>query len=226
MPTLLVVGWLTGTEPVLWLLPSLAFTTGTLALGGLIGVSRAAYGLITVWGLVFVLPTVVAGQPTFVVHHGCAARLGRDLRADERVRRAAPGRVHPARRAPMRKGNRNMRALGAMDLAPSTYAWEIQATGLKVRVGRGRMAVDGVDLALGRGVHGLLGPNGAGKSTLIRTLATVLRPTAGELSVLGTTGELHGLRALRRRIGYLPQDVRLLQAVHRARVRRVPGLVA
>ena len=106
----------------------------------------------------------------------------------------------------MRKGKPNMRTLGEMDLAPSTYAWEIEATGLRVRVGRGRMAVDGVDLALGRGVHGLLGPNGAGKSTLIRTLATVLRPTAGELSVLGTGTEHAGLRALRRRIGYLPQN--------------------
>jgi len=100
-----------------------------------------------------------------------------------------------------------MRALGAMDLAPSAYAWEIQATGLKVRVGRKRMAVNGLDLALGRGVHGLLGPNGAGKSTLIRTMATVLRPTAGELSLLGIMSGYGGdLRALRRRIGYLPQN--------------------
>ena len=38
------------------------------------------------------------------------------------------------------------------------------------------MAVDGLDLTLGTGVHGLLGPNGAGKTTLMRALATVLRP--------------------------------------------------
>jgi hypothetical protein len=65
LPALLVAGWLTGTELALWLLPSLAFTTGTLALGGLIGVSRAAYGLVAVWVAVLVAPTVVVGQRTF-----------------------------------------------------------------------------------------------------------------------------------------------------------------
>ncbi|MFI1767925.1 ABC transporter ATP-binding protein [Streptomyces sp. NPDC020800] len=95
----------------------------------------------------------------------------------------------------------------AADTAPKTYAWEIRASGLRVRVGRKKMAVDGLDLSLGIGTHGLLGPNGAGKTTLIRTLATVLRPTEGELEMLGTSvGAMVDQRALRRRIGYLPQD--------------------
>ncbi|MGW2047719.1 ABC transporter ATP-binding protein [Streptomyces sp. NPDC001858] len=104
-------------------------------------------------------------------------------------------------------------AVSAADLAPRAYAWEIRATGLKVRVGRKRMAVDGLDLSLGTGVHGLLGPNGAGKTTLIRTLATVLRPTEGALELFGESvggaagrGGLGEHRALRRRIGYLPQE--------------------
>ncbi|MFD8889610.1 ATP-binding cassette domain-containing protein [Streptomyces sp. NPDC059566] len=93
------------------------------------------------------------------------------------------------------------------DLAPTAYAWQIRATGLKVRAGRKRLAVDGLDLSLGTGVHGLLGPNGAGKTTLIRALATVLRPAAGELQLLGeAVGPLGEHRALRRRIGYLPQE--------------------
>ncbi|PKV94180.1 ABC-type multidrug transport system ATPase subunit [Amycolatopsis echigonensis] len=99
-----------------------------------------------------------------------------------------------------------MRAVEAAEVAPATYAWEIQAQALKVRVGRKKMAVDGLDLALGTGVHGLLGPNGAGKTTLIRTLATVLRPTEGELTLLGEPiGGRFDQRGLRRRIGYLPQ---------------------
>jgi ABC-2 type transport system ATP-binding protein len=94
----------------------------------------------------------------------------------------------------------------AADIAPTDYAWEIHATGLRVRAGR-RMAVDGMDLALGVGVHGLLGPNGAGKTTLIRALATVLRPRDGELELLGerVAGRID-LRRLRRNIGYLPQE--------------------
>ncbi|HEX7308012.1 ABC transporter ATP-binding protein [Lentzea sp.] len=83
----------------------------------------------------------------------------------------------------------------------------IEADNLVVRVGGrrgGRNAVDGLDLKLGKGVHGLLGPNGAGKTTLIRTLATVQKPSAGTLSLLGTP--IGGrLRPVRRRLGYLPQ---------------------
>lgn len=56
-----------------------------------------------------------------------------------------------------------MRAVGAVEVAPATYAWEIKAEGLKVRAGRRKLAVNGVDLELGRGVHGLLGPNGRGR---------------------------------------------------------------
>ncbi|MEW2506194.1 ABC transporter ATP-binding protein [Amycolatopsis sp. NPDC047767] len=99
-----------------------------------------------------------------------------------------------------------MRAVEAAEVAPSTYAWEIQAEALKVRVGRRKMAVDGLDLSLGKGVHGLLGPNGAGKTTLIRALATVLRPAEGGLALLGESVGGHiDQRRLRRRIGYLPQ---------------------
>ncbi|WP_432857051.1 ABC transporter ATP-binding protein [Amycolatopsis sp. CA-161197] len=99
-----------------------------------------------------------------------------------------------------------MRAVEAAEVAPSTYAWEIQAEALKVRVGRRKMAVDGLDLSLGKGVHGLLGPNGAGKTTLIRALATVLRPAEGRLALLGESVGGHiDQRRLRRRIGYLPQ---------------------
>jgi ABC-2 type transport system ATP-binding protein len=95
--------------------------------------------------------------------------------------------------------------VSATELTPTSYAWEIQARGLKVRAGR-RLAVDGLDLSLGIGVHGLLGPNGAGKTTLIRAVATVLRPTAGTLELCGRPISARtDLRALRRQLGYLPQ---------------------
>ncbi|MEV6237665.1 ABC transporter ATP-binding protein [Lentzea sp. NPDC051838] len=101
-----------------------------------------------------------------------------------------------------------MRAVGAEEVTPTSFPWEIEADGLRVRVGgrRGRDAVNGLTLRLGRGVHGLLGPNGAGKTTLIRTLATVQKPSAGSLSLLGTSPQKTGLRALRRKLGYLPQN--------------------
>ncbi len=99
-----------------------------------------------------------------------------------------------------------IRALSAAETAPTTYAWSVQARELRVKAGR-RMAVDGLDLSLGTGVHGLLGPNGAGKTTLMRALATVLRPAGGSLSLLGEeVGGRIDLRRVRRVIGYLPQD--------------------
>jgi hypothetical protein len=70
LPVLGVAGWLTGTGVALWLLPSLAYTTGTLALGGLIGVTRAAYALVAVWVALVVLPSVVAHQQTFALTTG------------------------------------------------------------------------------------------------------------------------------------------------------------
>lgn len=70
LPGLGVAGWLTGTALALWLLPSLAFTTGTLALGGLIGITRAAYVLAAVWVAALVLPTIAAHEQPFALSTG------------------------------------------------------------------------------------------------------------------------------------------------------------
>ncbi len=47
------------------------------------------------------------------------------------------------------------------------------------------VAVNDVTFGVGPGVTGLLGPNGAGKSTLLGMIAGLLRPSAGEVSLLG-----------------------------------------
>ena len=69
----------------------------------------------------------------------------------------------------------------------------------------GHTALAEVSLTLGPGVVGLLGPNGAGKSTLMTILATVTRPTSGTFRWKGTDGVAHPV-AVRRELGYLPQD--------------------
>jgi hypothetical protein len=60
LPTQALTGWLSGSGFGLGLLPSLAFTTGTLALGGLIGATRAAYVLAGIWVAVILAPAVAS----------------------------------------------------------------------------------------------------------------------------------------------------------------------
>ena len=83
----------------------------------------------------------------------------------------------------------------------------VEITDLTRRFGRNR-AVGGVDLALEAGVFGLLGPNGAGKTSLLRMLATVIPPSSGTLKLLGRDPSSYPQRRqIRRRLGYLPQNL-------------------
>ena len=71
-------------------------------------------------------------------------------------------------------------------------------------------ALNNVNLDIPRGMFGLLGPNGAGKSSLMRTLSTLQEADSGT-AVLTIPGEtpidvLRDKDAVRRRLGYLPQD--------------------
>ena len=66
-------------------------------------------------------------------------------------------------------------------------------------------AVSDLDLTVPEGeVFGFLGPNGAGKSTTINMLLDFVRPTAGEIRVLGLDAGAESV-AVRRRTGVLPE---------------------
>src|SRR6185437_1909303 len=69
----------------------------------------------------------------------------------------------------------------------------------------GVQALRDVSLDVPNGMFGLLGPNGAGKSTLMRTLATLQDADAGSAR-LGDIDVLRDKDAVRRILGYLPQD--------------------
>ena len=70
-------------------------------------------------------------------------------------------------------------------------------------------ALHGIDLDVPVGsVYGVIGPNGAGKTTTMRILLDLVRPSSGEVQVLGHHTRVGGAQ-LRRRIGYLPGELRL-----------------
>jgi len=65
-------------------------------------------------------------------------------------------------------------------------------------------ALDDLTLQVETGeIFGFLGPNGAGKTTTLKILMDLLRPTSGSTRILG---EPSGSPAMRRRIGYLPEN--------------------
>jgi ABC-2 type transport system ATP-binding protein len=90
---------------------------------------------------------------------------------------------------------------------PERDPMNIEMADLTRRFGRTE-AVAGVSLETGPGVFGLLGPNGAGKTSLLRMLATVIPPTSGTLRLLDRDPGAYGpRREIRRRLGYLPQNL-------------------
>lgn len=71
-------------------------------------------------------------------------------------------------------------------------------------------AVDDVSFTVEEGeIFGLLGPNGAGKTTLIRLILDILKPDAGQITVLGGLID----EAKKDRIGYMPEERGLYQDI-------------
>ncbi len=77
----------------------------------------------------------------------------------------------------------------------------------------GVQALKQVNLTIDRGMFGLLGPNGAGKSTLMRTIATLQEPDTGHIQ-LGDLDVIRNKEALRKVLGYLPQEFGLYPKVN------------
>jgi ABC-2 type transport system ATP-binding protein len=91
----------------------------------------------------------------------------------------------------------------AVDVAAADPAVDddlvVATRGLTKRFRSGQVAVDHIDLAVPRGaVYGFLGPNGSGKTTTIRMLLGLVRPTAGEVTLLGEQMPMGVPRALPR----------------------------
>lgn len=70
------------------------------------------------------------------------------------------------------------------------------------------LVLDQIDLQVQSGSFlAIIGPNGGGKSTLVKAILGVLRPTQGEIIVLGRPA--HDLGPLRCKLGYVPQMLQI-----------------
>jgi ABC-2 type transport system ATP-binding protein len=105
----------------------------------------------------------------------------------------------------------------------------VRAERLTKLYGRERGVLE-LDFEVERGeVFGFLGPNGAGKTTTIRLMLDLIRPSSGRIELFGADPRREA--SLRRRIGYLPGDLRLYDRLtarellaYFARLRRLEGL--
>lgn len=70
-----------------------------------------------------------------------------------------------------------------------------------------KVVVDNLNLEIRKGeIFGLLGPNGAGKSTTMNMICSIVRPTAGEVTLFGKDPWKQRKEALQK-IGYIPQEL-------------------
>jgi ABC-2 type transport system ATP-binding protein len=89
---------------------------------------------------------------------------------------------------------------------------ELTIRNLSKTYANGVCALNGLSLTIPNGMFGLLGPNGAGKSSLMRTIATLQEPDAGSIT-LGNIDVLTDKDAVRRVLGYLPQEFGLYPSI-------------
>ena len=85
----------------------------------------------------------------------------------------------------------------------------IEIKNLVMEYKKGIKSLNHINLTIEHGIYGLLGENGAGKTTLMKILVTLLTPTKGEVKINGLKLEKKNYEAIKKRIGYLPQELGL-----------------
>ncbi|MFJ9623198.1 ABC transporter ATP-binding protein [Streptomyces sp. NPDC101181] len=178
------------------LLPGLAAARGSLAVGELMTVIVAAWGVFQIAAM---------GREAFDIEYGLGAVRALDRLATDFRETAAPTAVlgGPAGTlsVPRQSGDS---AAGPQKRNPVTLRTE----GLVFAYpGSRRRIMDGLNLTVHAGeVVGLVGHNGVGKTTLIKLLAGLYPPTAGALFVDGRPLDASEMEAWRRRVAVVFQD--------------------
>jgi len=114
-----------------------------------------------------------------------------------------------------------------VDVTPSATAVPITLDGVRKEYPDGTVAVASLSLEVPAGeIVALIGPSGSGKSTVLRMINRLIEPSAGRILLGGDDVGAQSRVTLRRRIGYVIQNVGLFphQTV-RANVGTVPRLL-
>src|SRR5579872_611669 len=108
----------------------------------------------------------------------------------------------------MSKDSTKLAAMG--DRAANTASAAIEIIALCKTFGKFQ-AIDHLTLTVRKGeIFGLLGPNGSGKTTTINMISGLMRPTSGEVRVMGFDVR-HQTRQVRRILGAVPQETALYE---------------
>jgi ATP-binding cassette subfamily B protein len=92
--------------------------------------------------------------------------------------------------------------------AVEPFKTSIELRGLSFGYGDGRLALDSIDLFIGKGERvGLIGKTGSGKSTLVDVLMGLLQPTSGELLIDGVAIGRDTIGQWQAQIAHVPQSI-------------------
>ncbi len=103
---------------------------------------------------------------------------------------------------------------------PFAFSRELAFRNVSFSYTAGESVLSGVNFKIERGeMIGLIGPSGAGKTTVVDLLLRLFSPTAGEITVDGGNVEAIAVPAWRKSVGYIPQDIFLMNDTVTANVK-------
>nr|XP_023029076.1 ABC transporter G family member 23-like [Leptinotarsa decemlineata] len=152
----------------------------------------------------------VASVSTFEVGHGST-----DMLAKEKLRKAKHAINRNRVKALMDKNwkqfYRNVTLLENFQKMNQNIA--VHVKGVRKRLGK-LQVLEGVDMEVEKGtIYGLLGASGCGKTTLLNILVGRIKLDEGEVSVLGNEYTGRQSNVLGSRVGYMPQEVALVESL-------------